>query len=172
MSLLNFGQNYFVQLGWNWFSVQLPFNNAWNCHLLYTTFSSNVGAWGMWACSLFLSFIRFIYTNCDHLYMYELISKNKHAVYVYTVSWKVSCKCESLVRVNPIKRYKQLINLFKGLISIEHKIHLYSILKFWNTLNAVTLLKYCGYGVKHNPINQSWNTLKSEVTNLRSDFLL
>ena len=28
----------------------------WNCHSLYTAFSSNVGAWGMWACSLFLSF--------------------------------------------------------------------------------------------------------------------
>ena len=54
---LNFGQNYFVQLDrWNWFSVRLPVTNAWNCHLLYAAFSSNVGAWGMWACSLFLSF--------------------------------------------------------------------------------------------------------------------
>ena len=34
--LLNFGQNYFVQLRWNWLSV-------W--------------AWGMWACSLFLSLL-------------------------------------------------------------------------------------------------------------------
>ena len=56
ISLLNFGQNYFVQLRWNWFSVQLPITNASNCHLLYTAFSGNVGAWGMWACSLFLSF--------------------------------------------------------------------------------------------------------------------
>ena len=40
----------------NWFSVRLPVTNAWNCHSLYTAFSSNVGAWGMWACSLFLSF--------------------------------------------------------------------------------------------------------------------
>ena len=31
--------------------------NAWNYHSLYTAFSSNVGAWGMWACSLFLSFV-------------------------------------------------------------------------------------------------------------------
>ena len=38
------------------FFVQLPVPNAWNCHSLYTAFSSNVGAWGMWACSLFLSF--------------------------------------------------------------------------------------------------------------------
>ena len=38
------------------FFVRLPIPNAWNCHLLYTAFSSNVGAWGMWACSLFLSF--------------------------------------------------------------------------------------------------------------------
>ena len=52
ISLLNLGQNYFVQLRWNWFSVRLPVTNAWNCHLLYTAFSSNVGAWGMWACSL------------------------------------------------------------------------------------------------------------------------
>ena len=56
ISLLNFGQNYFVQLRWNWFSVRLPLTNAWNCHLLYTAFSSNGGAWGMWACSLFLSY--------------------------------------------------------------------------------------------------------------------
>ena len=34
---------------------RLPVPNAWNCHLSYTAFSSNVGAWGMWACSLFLS---------------------------------------------------------------------------------------------------------------------
>ena len=32
VSLLNFGQNYFVQLRWNWFSVRLPVTNAWNCH--------------------------------------------------------------------------------------------------------------------------------------------
>ena len=38
------------------FFVALPVANAWNCHSLYTAFSSNVGAWGMWACSLFLSF--------------------------------------------------------------------------------------------------------------------
>ena len=38
------------------FFVRLPVPNAWNCHSLYTAFSSNVGAWGMWACSLFLSF--------------------------------------------------------------------------------------------------------------------
>ena len=56
ISLLNFAQNYFVQLRWNWFSVWLPVLNAWNCHSLYTAFSSNVGAWGMWACSL--SFMR------------------------------------------------------------------------------------------------------------------
>ena len=38
------------------FFVQLPVTNAWNCYSLYTAFSSNVGAWGMWACSLFLSY--------------------------------------------------------------------------------------------------------------------
>ena len=37
------------------FFVRLPVPNAWNCLSLYTAFSSNVGAWGMWACSLFLS---------------------------------------------------------------------------------------------------------------------
>ena len=37
------------------FFVRLPITNAWYCHSLYTAFSSNVGAWGMWACSLFLS---------------------------------------------------------------------------------------------------------------------
>ena len=38
------------------FFVRLPVTNAWNCHSLYTAFSSNVGAWGIWACSLFLSY--------------------------------------------------------------------------------------------------------------------
>ena len=37
--------------------VRLPVPKAWNCHSLYTAFSSNVGAWGMWACSLFLSLV-------------------------------------------------------------------------------------------------------------------
>ena len=40
------------------FFVRLPVTNSWNCHSLYTAFSSNVGAWGMWACSLFLSFYK------------------------------------------------------------------------------------------------------------------
>ena len=57
ISLLNFGQSYFVQLWWNWFSVWLPVTNAWNWHTLYSAFSGNVGAWGMYACSLFLSFL-------------------------------------------------------------------------------------------------------------------
>ena len=39
------------------FFVRLPVTNAWNCHSLYTAFSSNVEAWGMWACSLFLSLV-------------------------------------------------------------------------------------------------------------------
>ena len=56
ISLLNFCQNDFVQLRWNWFSVGLLLTNAWNCHSLYTAFSSNVEAWVMWACSLFLLF--------------------------------------------------------------------------------------------------------------------
>ena len=41
------------------FFVILPVTtgNDWNFHSLYTAFSSNVGAWGMWACSLFLSLV-------------------------------------------------------------------------------------------------------------------
>ena len=35
------------------FYVWLPVTNAWNCNSLYTAFSSNVGVWGTWACSLF-----------------------------------------------------------------------------------------------------------------------
>ena len=47
------------------FFVRLPVPYAWNCHSLYTAFSSNVGAWGMWACSLFLSLwkVDFIFNN-------------------------------------------------------------------------------------------------------------
>ena len=36
--------------------VRLPVTYAWNCHSSYTAFSSNVGACGIWACLLFLSF--------------------------------------------------------------------------------------------------------------------
>ena len=56
LSLLNFGQIFFVQLRWNWFSVRLPVTNAWNWYSLYSAFSGNVRAWGNWAFSLFLSF--------------------------------------------------------------------------------------------------------------------
>ena len=37
---------------WLWFSV-FPFIHALNCHSLCAALSSNVGAWGMWACSLY-----------------------------------------------------------------------------------------------------------------------
>ena len=57
------------------FFVRLPVTNAWNCHSLYTAFSSNVGAWGMWACSLFLSFI-----HCKPLYIYDIILLNTYSV--------------------------------------------------------------------------------------------
>ena len=49
------------------FFVRLPVTNACNCHSLYIAFSSNVGAWGMWACSLFLSFRLLLL-----LYMYSI----------------------------------------------------------------------------------------------------
>ena len=50
---------FFVRLRWNWFFVRLPITNSWNCFSLYTAFSSNVGGWGTWACSLFLSISNF-----------------------------------------------------------------------------------------------------------------
>ena len=56
-NLYPFDQNYFVQLRWNRFSVWLPVTNALNCHSLYTAYFCNIGAWGMWACSLFLSLL-------------------------------------------------------------------------------------------------------------------
>ena len=69
ISLFNFSQNYFAQLRQNWFSVRLPVTNAWICLSLYTAFSSNVEAWGMWACSLFLSFLSELQTSvfCAHV---------------------------------------------------------------------------------------------------------
>ena len=46
---------------YNWFlirfSVQLPIMYAWHRHLLCAALSSNVGSWGLWACSLSLSLI-------------------------------------------------------------------------------------------------------------------
>ena len=41
--------------------MKLVFCLIGNWHSLYTAFSSNVGAWGMWACSLFLSFSMFFW---------------------------------------------------------------------------------------------------------------
>ena len=41
-----------------WFSVRLPHHyNAWHWHSLCAVLSTNVGAWSMWTCSLFFSFI-------------------------------------------------------------------------------------------------------------------
>ena len=48
------------------FLFRLPLTDAWNCHLLYTAFSSNGRAWGMRAYSLFLSFF-FGVTPCLNL---------------------------------------------------------------------------------------------------------
>ena len=66
--------------------VRLPIPNAWNCHSLYTAFSGNVGAWGMWACSLFLSFMFWeSYTDSKYVWCYYIenlkfssIEKRKH----------------------------------------------------------------------------------------------
>ena len=54
---------------------RLPVPNAWNCHLSYTAFSSNVGAWGMWACSLFLSLpLFFVFVHAaDDVYKNAII---------------------------------------------------------------------------------------------------
>ena len=51
------------------FFVRLPITNAWNCYSLFTAFSSNVGAWGMWACSLFLSFISMSCSWLNYLWL-------------------------------------------------------------------------------------------------------
>ena len=60
ISPLTFGQNYFVQLRWNWFSVRLPVTNAWNCHSLYTA-CILTKFWSMGYVSLLtLSFINII----------------------------------------------------------------------------------------------------------------
>ena len=64
------------------FFFGLPVTNAWNCHSLYTAFSSNVGTWGMWACSLFLSFFfviaRIIMFMSKIKYICKLILPSPH----------------------------------------------------------------------------------------------
>ena len=40
----------------NLFCIRLPIAKAWHWHSLCSDVTSNVGAWGMWAFSLFLSF--------------------------------------------------------------------------------------------------------------------
>ena len=64
------------------FLVRLSVTNAWNCHSLYTAFSSNVGAWGMWACSLFLSF-QMILRSCTQ---WMKLSNDWH---VYKINKKI-----------------------------------------------------------------------------------
>ena len=51
ISLLNFGQNYFVQLRWNWFSVRLPSSNACN-YLLFVVYSIFKLCWSSGCVSL------------------------------------------------------------------------------------------------------------------------
>ena len=94
ISLLNFGQNYFLQLRWNWFSVWLPVTNATNCHSLYTAFSSNVGAWGMEECWTKSQDVRFgeqpTYITCPFDifgYVLELFLMSK-------IVWN-TCKCST-----------------------------------------------------------------------------
>ena len=82
ISFLNFGKNFIVQLRWNWLSVRLPVINAWKFHSMYTTFSNNVGAWGMWACSLFLP----VLANFQHavltmlIYTYWAVAKGQSGI--------------------------------------------------------------------------------------------
>ena len=56
------------------FFVRLPV--TWNCHSLYTAFSSNVGAWGMWACSLFLSL--FHCNQCENCFILQTVCVEKN----------------------------------------------------------------------------------------------
>ena len=56
LSLLNFGQNYFVQFRWNWFSVLLPVTNTWE--LPFVVYSILKQCWSVGYVSLLtLSFI-------------------------------------------------------------------------------------------------------------------
>ena len=60
------------------FFVRLPVPNIWNCHSLYTAFSSNVGAWGVWACSLFFHSILQLLNVAVSM---ELLTKSIFVVY-------------------------------------------------------------------------------------------
>ena len=61
--------------------VRLPVTNAWNCHSLYTEFSSNVGAWDMWACSLFLSSQKLVGQSLPKLGMWNVDSFEFFLIY-------------------------------------------------------------------------------------------
>ena len=64
------------------FFVLLPLTDAWNCHSLCTAFSSNVGAWGMWACSLFLSFLKSIMVTLN-----AKIKRNQNTLFYLMLQW-------------------------------------------------------------------------------------
>ena len=58
------------------FSFRLSIPNVWHLHPLCAAFSSNVGVWDIWACSLFLSLIifRFVHPeiNLEYFFSYSL----------------------------------------------------------------------------------------------------
>ena len=80
----------------------LIWSNAWNCHSchsLYTAFSSNVGAWGMWACSLFLSlknqklmnvvvyFRWYVKFSCGHFVEFYIVRKSYGLAYCVNIAF-------------------------------------------------------------------------------------
>ena len=77
------------------FFVRLPVTNAWNCHSLYTAFSSNVGTWGMWhwACSSFLS----LYKPCDSEISFSKVSTEDSSLDIYLLLKRAINKIECML---------------------------------------------------------------------------
>ena len=117
------------------FFVRLPVTDAWNCQSLYTAFSSNVGAWGMWACSLFLSFD----TPSDTL------EKCPYLTYYFPIvnsSYKESTKDKLCAWF-----YNILIEVFLLIIHFK-KWH------WWFFFKTVAIYSYSSYAVAFNCRNK------------------
>ena len=104
------------------FSVRLPVTNACNRHSLYTAFFSNVRVWGMWACSIFFSFIYLSLEKGVDLHWNKLESNAFCQVWVKLTQWLKFF----------FSNFVNTFLLFHNHISLEKSVALYLKSLDWN----------------------------------------
>ena len=97
-----------------WFSIWMPMTSAWHCHLLYVALSSNVGAWGMWVCSLCLS-----WNKNFNSYMY-IQTWLLGILFVLSNQWNPHCKYRVYYRLDEVdEAYKSISPLHTKLMDLK-----------------------------------------------------